>query len=348
MIAASYYNATRASYSGVGPGIDISVMSDGCNEELGHFVIESLKVVDGVVTQFHVKFSDLCDGRGPLQGELWYVEDTSPVVAPALNGPGLLLSGSSQYLWDGPSFSLTKKDGVVLTMQGGWGTTGRTLDVEVQAPLAPGTEVPLDMDFQFSAPQGQRLNGALLFQRYQHRGEFPGIAISGMRGSCGQNSGRFFVRDLKVIDDVVTKLDVKFYDICQTGGPVQGELRYVENLSQLMPPALNGPGLSLSGHSGVPLVGAAAVADQEERGVNTTGIMGHRPYPGGNRLRSGGTRHPGRFQAILQFSAPPNQHLLAKRYVGRDGNVPDRRPKHRHFSQYAGATPSSGISGSAR
>jgi hypothetical protein len=117
LIAASYYNATRESYSGVGPGIDISVMSDGCNEELGHFVIESLKVVGGVVTQFHVKFSDLCDGRGPLQGELWYVEDTSPVVAPALNGPGLSLSGSSQFLWDGPSFSLTKRDGVVLTMR---------------------------------------------------------------------------------------------------------------------------------------------------------------------------------------------------------------------------------------
>ena len=69
-----------------------------CSQELGHFFVRSLKVVNGVVREFDIKFYDMCNNSGPLQGEVRYVEDAAQVVAPALHGPGLSLSGHSGEL----------------------------------------------------------------------------------------------------------------------------------------------------------------------------------------------------------------------------------------------------------
>jgi hypothetical protein len=67
-----YQDATGAPFSDVGPGIDVTVGADGCNQELGQFDVKSLTWGVAGPTSFDITFSDACDGSGPLTGELRY------------------------------------------------------------------------------------------------------------------------------------------------------------------------------------------------------------------------------------------------------------------------------------
>ena len=46
--AGEYFNATRAPFSGAGPGIDIGGNGRGCNTILGHFIVIESKITDEV------------------------------------------------------------------------------------------------------------------------------------------------------------------------------------------------------------------------------------------------------------------------------------------------------------